>query len=106
MLKTVRTAARFLPFAVMHFIGSGAFSRALRYWARSSPVAAAEAARHDSRADGFKLSDYGLVPIQRKEAVRRGTTYQNAEARPVLQSSRPPLLEYYYPFCTRIRPWE
>lgn len=60
----------------MHFTGSGAFSRALRHWARS---AATQAKAHHPSADGFKLSDYGLVPIQQKEPVRSGQAYHNAE---------------------------
>jgi len=71
-------SSRFLPFAVMHFIGSGAFSRALRYWARFNTSGASI---HHPNANGIKLSDYGLVPIQRKEHVRRETISQDVEVR-------------------------
>ncbi len=67
---------RFLPFAILHFVGSGAFSRALRYWAR---FAATQARKHHPSANGFKLSDYGLVPILRKEPVRRESVSHGAE---------------------------
>ncbi|BDA51434.1 probable DNA polymerase lambda at C-terminar half [Coccomyxa sp. Obi] len=67
---------RYLPFAILHFVGSGAFSRALRYWAR---FAASEASKHHPSANGFKLSDYGLVPILRKEPVRRESISHGAE---------------------------
>ncbi len=71
---------RWLPFAVVHFIGSGAVNRALRYWSRTADVAAQRAQRAHPDANGFKLSDYGLVPIRRKEGTRTdGGTYQNHE---------------------------
>lgn len=62
----------------MHFIGSGAFSRALRNWARFNTSGASE---HHPNANGFKLSDYGLVPIQRKEHARCDSISQDAEVR-------------------------
>lgn len=71
---------RVLPFAIMHFTGSGAFSRALRYWARSR---ANEARRFQPSANGFKLSDYALVPIQSKEPTRQASNYHNAEVRSI-----------------------
>ena len=60
------TARRYLPFAVVHFIGSGSVNRALRHWARTSSVATRLARECHPDADGFKLSDYGLVPIKRR----------------------------------------
>ena len=59
-------ACRYMPFAVVHFIGSGSVNRALRHWARTSKQAAALARECHPDADGFKLSDYGLVPIKRR----------------------------------------
>ena len=65
---------------MVHFIGSGAVNRALRYWSRTADVAAQRAQRAHPDANGFKLSDYGLVPIRRKEGTRTdGGTYQNHE---------------------------
>jgi DNA polymerase/3'-5' exonuclease PolX len=64
---------------VTHFIGSGSVNRALRYWARSHPEAARRAKQRHPDATGFKLSDYGLVPIKRKPAVRSGAGYKNEE---------------------------
>lgn len=45
---------------------------------------AREAAKLNALANGFKLSDYGLVPIQKKETVRKGNSYQNVEVRGTL----------------------
>ena len=70
-----------LPFAVNHFTGSRDFIRALRYWARGAAPAAAAAAQLRPGATGFKLSEYGLMPINRQEAVRNGDKYQNREVR-------------------------
>ena len=63
-----------MPFALTHFIGSGLFNRALRYWART----AAEAAKVvDERADGFKLSEYGLFPIRKARPGMKGAQSQH-----------------------------
>lgn len=68
-----------MPFAVTHFVGSGLFNRALRYWART---AADQAKAVNTAADGFKLSDSGLVPIKKGPSEKRGDrSYQNTEVR-------------------------
>ena len=78
-LKRMLWGRRFLATAVVHFIGSGSVNRALRYWARTHEEAVRRARQCQPDANGFKLSDYGLVPIKRKPAVRTGASYKNEE---------------------------
>lgn len=66
-----------MAFALTHFVGSGLFNRALRYWARTATDAARQI--HEG-ADGLRLSEYGLVPIKKGASERRGDrVYQNTE---------------------------
>ena len=68
-----------MAFALTHFVGSGLFNRALRYWARTATDAARKI--HEG-ADGLRLSEYGLVPIKKGVPERRGDrVYQNVEVR-------------------------
>ncbi len=67
-------ACRYMPFALTHFIGSGLFNRALRYWARTATEAAKAVSE---QADGFKLSEYGLVPIRKVKPGMKGAQSQH-----------------------------
>ena len=63
-----------MPFALSHFIGSGLFNRALRYWAKTATEAAKAV---NKQADGFKLSEYGLIPIRKVNLGMKGTQSQH-----------------------------
>ena len=70
-------ACRYMPLAVTHFVGSGLFNRALRYWARTATQAAKA---YNSNADGFQLSDLILTPIRKgKPEVKGDRQYKNTE---------------------------
>ena len=71
MCEASKTAAacRYMPFAVNHFVGSGTFNRTLRYWARTATDAAKAV---NPNADGFKLGEYGLMPIRKVKVGRTG----------------------------------
>ncbi len=67
-------ACRYMPFALTHFVGSGLFNRALRYWARTATKAAKAV---NKQADGFKLSEYGLIPIRKVKLGMKGAQSQH-----------------------------
>ena len=70
----------YMPLAVTHFVGSGLFNRALRYWARTAPQAAKA---YNTNADGFQLSDLILTPIRKgKPEVKGDRQYRNTEVCP------------------------
>ena len=78
-------ACRYMPLAVTHFVGSGLFNRALRYWARTATQAAKT---YNSNADGFQLSDLILTPIRKgKPEVTGDRQYKNTEVRSQVQRS-------------------
>lgn len=76
-----------MPFALTHFIGSGLFNRALRYWARTT-IEAARAV--DEQADGFKLSEYGLFPIRKVKPGMKGGQPQHKSEVSHPETLRPP----------------
>lgn len=70
--------------AINHFIGSGPFARALRYWAHYhiSPAAAEQCEKDDEgrcMARGFKLSELGLQPIKAHRQAAAGYTLRDAD---------------------------
>lgn len=66
---------RSLAFAINHFTGSRDFIRALRYWGNQAPAAVEAARALHKDATGFRISEYGLVPVAR-QTVRDGRMYK------------------------------
>ena len=68
-----------LPSAVAYFSGSTEFHRALRQWARASPVATDRARALHPDADSFYLGDSGLVLTRRRPPGGRGRVRSHDE---------------------------